>query len=769
MAQENKYKLNLLTTDFPMRAGLDKKAGAIIKKWQQEVYITEQREKIIGRYNILRHLAKEKNLEKFILHDGPPYANGELHLGHAVNKILKDIIIRYKTILGYDAPYIPGWDCHGLPIELNVEKLLASTGANQNFLKRASRRYASGQIADQKSDFKSLGVIANWEQPYQTMDKTTEAATVKAVADLAEQGYLEQGYKPVHWCLDCQSALAEAEVEYTDSNIESLYVKFPLTVKSATKLKKTLKDQGAPLTSEDEGRGIDLLTWTTTPYTLPGNQAIAIGADIEYILVESGEKNSSFFIMSANFLEIFDQKYNKFSLTKVADIKVADLVNLKYLNMFNESKSVIIAEHVIDKGTGLVHTAPAHGMEDFIACKQAELTREEVNFDYSSPITNQGYYHDEIQKKYKQQVDEIKKNDLKNWYHERQLESIGEYIDNGFPHIRDLMNTEIRWHSQGIIITLLELKNYLVKVRGKDKNEDNSILTDKITHRSTICWRHKTPLLMMATPQWFIGLDKKPKQHSNLKNKNKTLRQLAINAVKKEIKFTPDWGQSRLLAMVQNRPDWCLSRQRNWGNPLPFIISKDTGQPLAKLSNSSKVEAKFDTWYLDDIIDNISINGIEGWQQLDLEQSILQPDISQQYKKSTDTIDVWFDSGATIATVVNQRPEFISNSVNNSISSENTNFIQADLYLEGSDQHRGWFQSSLLISLALYGQAPYKQLLTHGFLVDDKGNKMSKSVGNIISIKDCLDTAKIIQITLTGKVDIINKRVAVAIILVAFI
>jgi isoleucyl-tRNA synthetase len=719
--EENKYPLNLLDTDFAMRAGLDKKAPGIISSWEQEIYITANGDKIIGRYNILRYLAQAEGREKFILHDGPPYANGELHIGHAVNKILKDIVVKYKTVFGYDAPYTPGWDCHGLPIELNVEKEYAGTNANATFLRRQARRYAQGQIENQKADFKSLGVLGDWDNPYKTMDFATEGATVKAIADIARNGYLQQGYKPVHWCLDCQSALAEAEVEYADLKSPSLYVGFRLTDES---LQQLLQEYDIAIT---EGTvAACFIIWTTTTYTLPGNQAISMGNEIEYVIKSVcfysplDVPHTSIYIVSKEFadsqimrnilkascyygtIDTFDdltscggKDYNNVQSINVENNNC--LKKLKYTGLDGEVKPVIVADHVTtDAGTGLVHTAPAHGVEDFVACKKAESERG-LDFDYSSPIGQDGYYVEKWQK-------------ILTPYKDGQRNI----------HVKDIADDNTNKKSKK------NLENPVLKFLTNSEIKESPVLLhiSETSHRATICWRHKTPLITMATPQWFIELERKTKAHNN------SIREMAIKAVNEEIQFSPSWGRERLLAMVKNRPDWCVSRQRNWGTPLPFIIDTAHGTPLGNNPEDKKSICKFSTWYVDDIICSISAKGIDAWHDLDLAKDILQPDVANNYKKSADTLDVWFDSGSTIATVVNTRAEFKTK------NAKPDEFIQADLYLEGSDQHRGWFQSSLLISLALYGKAPYKQLLTHGFLVDDKGHKMSKSIGNIVSIKE---------------------------------
>lgn len=714
ISEENKYNLNLLDTDFAMRAGLDKKAPGIIASWDQEEYIAADGSKIIGRYNILRYLAAQEGRDKFILHDGPPYANGELHIGHAVNKILKDIVVRYKTVAGYDAPYIPGWDCHGLPIELNVEKTPGCTPdrkdngqglANHAFMRRSSRKYAEEQIINQKADFKSLGGIGDWDNPYKTMDFATEGATVKTITEIARHGYLQQGYKPVHWCLDCESALAEAEVEYADLKSPSLYVGFKLTDDSLVnqEVVKQLKIQN-----------VYLLIWTTTTYTLPGNQAVAVGADIEYVFVTNDKDQH--FIVAKDFAES-DFAKEKLMFEIKSDVILGKyLAEVKYIGLDGDIKPVIVADHVTtDAGTGLVHTAPAHGVEDFVACKKAGSERG-LEFDYASPIQQNGYYVEKWQH-------------ILQSYHTQSITPITT-AKNNLVHVKDIADDSKDKKSKK------NLENPILSFLNIPKTKDATILLNisETSHRATTCWRHKTPLITMATPQWFIELDRKIN--------NTTIRQMAVKAIQ-EINFSPSWGRERLLAMVQNRPDWCVSRQRNWGTPLPFILDKATATPLGFNAEDKKNACKFSTWYVDDIICSISVKGIDAWHELNIAHDILKEDIAQNYKKSGDTLDVWFDSGSTIATVVNTRPEFQANKLSAQYAKNTQNgkyqqseFIQADLYLEGSDQHRGWFQSSLLISLALYGKAPYKQLLTHGFLVDDKGHKMSKSIGNIVSIKE---------------------------------
>lgn len=613
-----KNTVNLQDTKFPMRGDLAKREPEMLKKWYQE-----------NRYQKIRQIAQGRN--KFILHDGPPYANGQLHIGHASNKILKDIIIRSKTLAGFDAPYVPGWDCHGLPIELNIEKQYGKNLEPRDFRNKC-REYAETQIDQQKVDFMRLGVLGEWDNPYKTMNFATEAGIVRALGEIYNNGYLFSGVKPVYWCIDCGSALAEAEVEYYDKESPAIDVAFKAVDSAAVAAKF-----GITLPA---GKAIYAIIWTTTPWTLPANQAICAGAEIEYALVET---SCDYLLVAKNLVEGALTRYSFIDGYKiVATTRGSQLELQKFEHPFyNRQVPMILGDHATDDaGTGLVHTAPAHGMDDYVVGVKYGL-------DLHNPVGNDGCY--------------ISTTEL-------------------FAGLNVFAANEK-------VIEVLQERQRLMNLA-------------KITHSYPCCWRHKSKIIFRTTGQWFIGMDKAG--HSG-----KTLREQANHAVDATA-FFPGWGRARLEAMIKNRPDWCVSRQRQWGVPMTFFVHKETGELHPQSYEILQAVAA-----------KIELGGIDAWFELtagDLPQFELN-----DYVKLKDTLDVWFDSGTTHLTVVDQRDGLQ---------------WPADLYLEGSDQHRGWFQSSLLTGCAVKGRAPYKQLLTHGFLVDGDGYKMSKSKGNIISIPD---------------------------------
>ena len=613
MSIDYRKTVNLLDTPFPMRGDLAKREPAWLKRW------TEQQ-----RYQKLRKIAAGR--PKFILHDGPPYANGDIHIGHAVNKILKDIIVRSKTLSGFDAPYVPGWDCHGLPIELMVEKLHGKDIPASKF-RELCREYAHEQIARQKKDFIRLGVLGDWDNPYLTMDFKTEADIVRTLGNIFENGYLMKGEKPVHWCIECGSALAEAEVEYEDKTSPAIDVGFK--VLEGEKLAAAF---GLAANVEDAMAVI----WTTTPWTLPANQAVAVSAKLVYQLLDTPKGK---LILAKELAEATMKRYGVESYTVVAETTgdKLELIRLKH-PFYAREVPFICGEHVtIDAGTGLVHTAPAHGLEDF-----------QVGQAYGIPVEN-------------------------------------PVADNGrYKSTTELFAGLLVWDANPKVIETLAANGALVH-------------QDKLFHSYPHCWRHKTPIIFRATPQWFIGMDQSGKD-------TEVLRERARQAVD-STEFFPSWGRARLEAMIANRPDWCVSRQRNWGVPMTFFIHKESGELHP---NSAEL--------LEQVALRIEKHGIEAWFSLDAAE--LLGDDAANYRKLTDTLDVWFDSGSTHFAVLKQRSELA---------------WPADLYLEGSDQHRGWFQSSLLTGCATIGRAPYQQLLTHGFVVDGKGLKMSKSKGNVVA------------------------------------
>ncbi|MGM8063152.1 isoleucine--tRNA ligase [Vogesella indigofera] len=612
MSIDYRKTVNLLDTPFPMRGDLAKREPAWLKRW------TEQQ-----RYQKLRKVAAGR--PKFILHDGPPYANGDIHIGHAVNKVLKDIIVRSKTLSGFDAPYVPGWDCHGLPIELMVEKLHGKDIPAAKF-RELCREYAHEQIARQKKDFIRLGVLGDWDNPYLTMDFKTEADIVRTLGKIYENGYLFKGEKPVHWCIECGSALAEAEVEYEDKTSPAIDVGFK--VLEGDKLAAAFGLTG----SVDDAQAV---IWTTTPWTLPANQAVSVNAKLVYQLLDTAKGK---LILAKDLAEVTLKRYGvEGTLLAETSGDKLELIRLQH-PFYDRQVPIICGEHVTtDAGTGLVHTAPAHGLEDF-----------QVGQQYGIPVDN-------------------------------------PVADNGrYKSTTGLYAGLSVWEANPKVIETLVEQGALIH-------------QEKLLHSYPHCWRHKTPIIFRATAQWFIGMDKSGKD-------SEVLRERAKHAVD-STEFFPAWGRARLEAMISNRPDWCVSRQRNWGVPMTFFVHKESGE----LHPDSAA-------LLEQVALRIEQQGIEGWFSLDAAE--LLGDDAANYRKLSDTLDVWFDSGSTHFAVLKQRPELA---------------WPADLYLEGSDQHRGWFQSSLLTGCATIGRAPYQQLLTHGFVVDGKGLKMSKSKGNVVA------------------------------------
>ena len=605
--------VNLLESPFPMRGNLAKREGGWLKSWYEH-----------KRYEKLREIAQGR--PKFILHDGPPYANGDIHIGHAANKILKDIILRSKTLAGFDAPYVPGWDCHGLPIELMVEKLHGKDIPAARF-RELCREYAKEQIARQKKDFMRLGVMGDWAHPYLTMDFQTEAETVRALGEIYLAGYLYRGEKPVQFCLDCGSSLAEAEVEYKD--------KISPAVDVAYRFKDNAALAKAFGLSEIGGEAFAVI-WTTTPWTLPASQAISAGADVVYQLIDTPKGK---LVLAKDLAEEALKRYGFENSVVLAETGGAKLENLHLEHPFLERDIPMLnGDHVTtEAGTGLVHTAPSHGLDDYFVCLK-------YGIELDNPVNGEGRYRSDV------------------------------------PRVAGLTV----WEANPVITEWLQ--------------ENGRLLADtKIEHSYAHCWRHKTPLIYRATGQWFIGMDKAG-------HDGKTLRNKAMKAVD-DTEFFPAWGRARLEAMIEGRPDWVVSRQRYWGTPMTFFVHKESGELHPKSAE-----------FLEEVAKRIEKKGIEAWFSLDAKE--LLGEEAADYEKLNDTLDVWFDSGSTHFSVLKQREELA---------------WPADLYLEGSDQHRGWFQSSMLIGCATVGRAPYKQLLTHGFVVDQNGRKMSKSLGNVVA------------------------------------
>ena len=613
--------LNMPDTPFPMRGDLARREPGWIQAWQEKQL-----------YRQIRELSAREQRPRFVLHDGPPYANGDIHIGHAVNKILKDIIIRAKTLAGFDAPYVPGWDCHGLPIEHQIEKQHGK-GIPGEKVRELSRAYAAEQVARQKKDFIRLGVLGEWDNPYLTMAFRTEADEIRALGKILEQGYLYRGLKPVNWCLDCHSALAEAEVEYEDKKSDAIDVAFPVvdTAALATAFGVVIKHPACAV------------IWTTTPWTLPANQAVCANAELNYGLYETSK---GLLILAADLAEVCLARYGLADASLLANCAGAKLEGLRLQHPFLDRQvPVILGAHVtLDAGTGLVHTAPAHGVDD-----------HQVGLRYKLPIDN----------------------------------PVGD--DGKFISTVPLFAGLSVWQANPKVIETLTEKGLLLK-------------HDKLLHSYPHCWRHKTPIIFRATTQWFVRMDGAGES---------TLRQAALKAID-ETRFFPAWGQARLAAMIANRPDWCVSRQRNWGVPIPFFLHKETGEPHPRSAE-----------LLEQVAKRVEQAGIEAWFSLDAKE--LLGDEAGQYSKMSDTLDVWFDSGTTHWSVL--RGSHAAQSAH-----------PADLYLEGSDQHRGWFHSSLLTGCAIDGRAPYKALLTHGFVVDGKGHKMSKSKGNVVAPQKVSDS-----------------------------
>ena len=610
--------LNLPQTELSMKAGLPKKEPEILDFWND-----------IGLYKKIRQ--QNLNNKKFILHDGPPYANGAIHLGHSVNKILKDITIKSKTLQGLDAPYVPGWDCHGLPIELNVEKKHGKRSElvqNKKMFQEACKEYALTQIESQKKDFIRLGVLGEWDNPYKSLDSSFEANAVRALGRIYEAGHIEKGEKPVHWCQDCGSALAEAEVEYQDKTSKSIDVAFKANEQSLKKLNEVFATNIVD--------GISFVIWTTTPWTIPSNVAVCINPELDYALIKLDGEH---LVIAEAMIELCMERWGTTS-ELVSKTLGKNLVNISLIHPFIDRNSELLhGDHVTtEAGTGCVHTAPAHGLDDYFICKKHGI-------ETFKALNSKGFFKEEF-----------------------------EFIA-GLPASK----------ADPLVIEKL--------------NEVKALVNCEDFHHSyPHCWRHKSPLIFTSTAQWFISMNK-----SGLLNE-------ALQSIS-GVSWEPSWGEQRIEGMLTDRPDWCISRQRNWGVPITLVVHKESG---AIHPNQSELFKQF--------ANLIEENGISSWESLDLNEFI---DDGDSYIKITDSLDVWFDSGVTHFAVSEQRFE---------------EGIVADLYLEGSDQHRGWFQSSLLTSIAMNGRAPYKAVLTHGFVVDENGRKQSKSLGNVVSPQKVWDS-----------------------------
>ncbi len=617
-----KKTLNLPDTPFPMKGDLAKREPLWVQEWQDK-----------GLYKRLRDVSRGR--PRFVLHDGPPYANGDIHIGHAVNKILKDTIVKSKLLAGFDAPYVPGWDCHGMPIEAQIEKMHGRNLSTAETLKLC-RAYAAEQVERQKKDFQRLGVLGDWDNPYLTMAPGNEADEIRTLGILLQKGYIFRGLKPVNWCFDCGSALAEAEVEYEDRKDLAVDVGFAFAERE-----KLAKAFGLPALPDKPGH---IVIWTTTPWTLPANQALNVHPEFDYTLVDT---EKGLLILAAELQEKCLARY-QLSGTKLATCKGAALDHIAFQHPFYDRLSpVYLGDYVtLDTGTGIVHSSPAYGVEDFDSCRRNGLKDDEI----FTPVMGDGKYVSTL------------------------------------PLFGGLMI----WKANPKVVEELQQRGAL-------------FANESYVHSYMHCWRHKTPVILRATIQWFAGMEKV--QGWNGVKPSESLRATALRGVE-NTQFFPAWGQARLHGMIANRPDWTLSRQRQWGVPMPFFLHRETGQLHPRTPE-----------LLEQIAKRVEKEGIDAWQHITAED--LLGTEAAAYEKSRDTLDVWFDSGSTHYTVLKH-----------SHASEST--FPADLYLEGSDQHRGWFHSSLLVSCMMNGIAPYKALLTHGFAVDGEGKKMSKSKGNTV-------------------------------------
>ncbi|WP_329743525.1 isoleucine--tRNA ligase [Dyella sp. A6] len=634
MTKDYKSTINLPQTDFPMRGDLPKREPGWLAEWEQ-----------VGRYAQIQ--AETAGRDKaFVLHDGPPYANGAIHIGHAVNKILKDMVVRSKLMAGYRAPYVPGWDCHGLPIEIAVEKQHGKPGEklDARAFRQKCREYAAEQVDTQRAGFKRLGVLGDWENPYRTMDFKYEASMVRALARIVGNGHVVRGAKPVYWCFDCGSALAEAEIEYGDKTSPAVDVAYDAVDAKALAAKFGV-DAGDAI--------VAIPIWTTTPWTLPESQAVSLGAELEYALVEGPARDGRrvLLVVAAALVDKALQRYGIESPVVLGHAVGAALDGVQLRHPFYERiVPVILGDHVsAEDGTGAVHTSPDHGVEDFVVGRENGIGL--LNY-----IGTRGTYREDTPK-------------------------AGE-LDLAGMHI---------WKANDAIVELLRARGVL-------------LAHAKIEHSYPNCWRHKTPVIYRATPQWFIGMEQAG------------LRATALKSIK-DVRWVPGWGEERIAGMVAGRPDWCISRQRTWGVPIALFVHKATQEP-----HPDSVAL------MEQVAGRMEQGGIDAWYDLDPVE--LLGDQAKDYDKVTDVLDVWFDSGVTHFGVIGQRPELQQGDAHE----------YKVMYLEGSDQHRGWFQSSLLTSSAIHGRAPYDDVLTHGFTVDAQGRKMSKSLGNVVAPQKVMDT-----------------------------
>jgi isoleucyl-tRNA synthetase len=634
MTHDYKSTINLPQTDFPMRGDLPKREPGWLAEWERVDRYAQIQQKTAGRDSV------------FVLHDGPPYANGSIHIGHAVNKILKDMVVKSKLLAGHRAPYVPGWDCHGLPIEIAVEKKFGKPGDKLDAaaFRQKCREYAAEQVDAQRTDFKRLGVLGDWQQPYRTMDFSYEADMLRALARIVSNGHVVRGAKPVYWCFDCASALAEAEIEYGDKVSPAVDVAYDAVDAKALAAKFGV-DAGDAI--------VAIPIWTTTPWTLPESQAVSLGAELEYALIEGPSRDGRrvLLVIASALVDKAAQRYGLQQATVLGHASGKVLEGLKLHHPFYPREvPVILGEHVsAEDGTGAVHTSPDHGVEDFVVGR-------EYGIGLLNYIEPRGTYRADT--------------------------PAAVPLELGGMHI---------WKANDAIVDLLRQRGVLLAFA-------------KIEHSYPNCWRHKTPVIYRTTPQWFISMEQA------------TLRETALTSIK-SVRWVPGWGEERIAGMVAGRPDWCISRQRTWGVPIALFVHKATQEP-----HPDSVAL------LEQVARKVEQGGIDAWFTLDAAE--LLGDQANDYEKVTDVLDVWFDSGVTHFAVIGQRPEL----------QQGTASHYKVMYLEGSDQHRGWFQSSLLTSAAIHGRAPYNEVLTHGFAVDANGRKMSKSLGNVVAPQKVMDT-----------------------------
>jgi isoleucyl-tRNA synthetase len=628
--------LNLPDTPFPMRGDLPKREPGWVAKWNNE-----------GLYQRLR--AARHGAPLFVLHDGPPYANGVLHIGHAVNNILKDMVVKSKQLAGFDARFVPGWDCHGLPIENAIEKA-HGRNLSRDEMQAKSRVYATEQIAQQKADRQRLGVLGEWDHPYRTMDFANEAGELRALKRVIERGFVYRGLKPVYWCFDCASSLAEFEIEYADKKSQTVDVGFlcaePDKLAAAFGVKEIVGESFAVI-------------WTTTAWTIPANQALNINPALDYALVHT-ERGQ--LVLAATLVGPCLERYGLEGHV-VATTKGEKLAGIGFRHSlahvhagYDRVAPVYLADYATaEDGTGIVHSSPAYGVDDFVSCTAHGMKVDEI----LNPVGAHGYYAQDFP-----------------LFH-------GQSIWKAVPHIIDTL-----------------------------RDAGRLFATSSITHSYPHCWRHKSPVIYRAAAQWFVRMD----EGEGVFTKDKapaTLRRMALDAIEATT-FFPENGKARLRDMIANRPDWCISRQRSWGVPLPFFLHQDSGELHPRTME-----------ILDQAAAIVEQGGVEAWSRVTAEE-IVGPEDAKVYRKSSDILEVWFDSGSTFFHVLR----------GSHAGGSHTSGPEADLYLEGHDQHRGWFHSSLLLGCALEGRAPYRGLLTHGFTVDGQGRKMSKSLGNIIEIRE---------------------------------